>query len=514
MRNRKFGFAICLYWISLGIFPAFGKDNRYVEVLLSSDNTIYEQGLFSLQSLIDTEIKVSYLDIISSESGDLAGYFRELESSKVSLVIAVGTAAAKAAKENLKSTPLIFSMVNFPKSLGLNSSNSCGVSMDVPVGEFFQTLKDLSPTSKNVYAFYSTHEGEYAATEGDYSDIKHKLNYQKMKLSGQSDLAVTLEGLKGKLDAIYMVNDPLYNKTKFDILSNFCKKNGIVLMTSYPTLVKVGATFSVSPDYGKIGVLTAQMANRILAKESTCETERIILPDLFSFFLNESYAKESNLKIPDSLIERSKLSRLFHAGVNLFHEGKYKSATMAFQKILRKDPKNHSASAYLQIILEKQSGSKIKELMDTADKNYLDGKYLVAREYYQKVLSLNPQNLTAIDKSFACLHMQSEKDRLSGNTLMKSGKTIDAIRMYLTSLRTLPSNSKASSDLSSARISMYSKVGGLLKEGIISYNERNYSKSNKIFEDILLIDPSNKEATEYLRLSMKKGEALKGLRRR
>lgn len=80
-----------------------------------------------------------------------------------------------------------------------------------------------------------------------------------------------------------MVNDPLYSNVEFEQLSEFAKKNNIILMTSFPALVKVGATFGISPDYSKIGVLTGQIANRINMKTSTCGEERVILPDQSSF---------------------------------------------------------------------------------------------------------------------------------------------------------------------------------------------------------------------------------------
>ena len=38
-----------------------------IEVLLSSDNRIYEQGLYGIQSVFDGELKISYLDIITAE---------------------------------------------------------------------------------------------------------------------------------------------------------------------------------------------------------------------------------------------------------------------------------------------------------------------------------------------------------------------------------------------------------------------------------------------------------------
>lgn len=118
--------------------PAATKPSGYVEILLSLDNAIYEQSLYGIQSVIDSEVRITYLNILNEEQGELAKYFRELESSDVPLLIAVGPLAAKTAKENLNKTPIVFTMVNSPKSLGLESGRLCGVSMDVSIQDFFR----------------------------------------------------------------------------------------------------------------------------------------------------------------------------------------------------------------------------------------------------------------------------------------------------------------------------------------------------------------------------------------
>jgi ABC-type uncharacterized transport system substrate-binding protein len=108
--------------------------------------------------------------------------------------------------------------------------------MDISVGEFFQTLKDINPDAKSVYSFYSSPEGEHSASEGEYNDLKYKLYYHKIKVNTQNDFDSYLEEIKGKADAFYMVNDPLYGKDQFEKLSEFAKNNKIILMTSFTTL--------------------------------------------------------------------------------------------------------------------------------------------------------------------------------------------------------------------------------------------------------------------------------------
>ncbi|WP_167884397.1 ABC transporter substrate binding protein [Leptospira ilyithenensis] len=494
---------------SLFSIPVANKSGGYVEVLLSLDNTIYEQSLYGIQSVIDSEVRITYLNILNEEQGALAKYFRELESSDVPLLIAVGPLAAKTAKENLNKTPIVFTMVNSPKSLGLESGRLCGVSMDVSIQDFFQTLKEINPDARNVYSAYSTEEGGYSATEGEYEDLKNKLLFNAKKTANGAEFSKYLETISEETDGFYMVSDPIYDRKNFEILSAFCKKHRIVLMTPFPSLVKTGATFGISPDYTKIGVLTGSMANRILSGSSHCKKEGVIWSDQTSFYLNEEYANESGLKIPQSIADRAKLTGLLAAGVNLLNDDKLKAAKSVFESILKKDAKNPSAISYLNLIVEKMTGTKTKELMASAKKYFDEGKYSQARTEYQKVLQINPNIIPAREGIQATLLTQSEQERAQANSLFRNDRPYDAIKMALASIRTLPSNLKAVSDLAGFRNNQFSKIPEYFKEGLTEYNKREYELSIKIFEDILLVDPGDKKAIEYLRLSYKKRDALR-----
>lgn len=491
----------------------YSKESTSIEIVLSSDNSIYEQSLYGIQSVIDREVKISYLDIISSESSSLEVYFRDLESSGVPLVIAIGPQAAKAAKEYLLKTPVVFSMLNNPKTLGLGQKNLCGVSMDVPIEEFFQTLNDIDPTIQNVVGFYSNEDSSHIAKEGNYYDIKFKLLYNALQVKPEN-FKEQLNALDESVDAFYMISDPLYNQSRFEELSQFAKKNSIILMTAFPSLVKLGATFGISPDYSKIGVETGLMANRILSKETSCEEERVSLPSQSSFYINEEYAKESNIHLPPEIVERAKTTRLFSAGITLLNENKLKPAKVVFDAILKKDPTNKAAQTYQSLILEKLTGTRTKELLTNAKQFYEEKKYANSRSEYQKVLIINPNNEEAKEGYRVSILAQSEQERIKGNQFQANGKPFDAIREYLASLRTFSTNAKAQSDLQNLRRIESDKISGYLNTGIHEYNERNYDKSIAIFEDILLIDPNEKSAKEYLRLSYKKKEAIEILKKK
>ena len=497
----------------LFLIPGILYSNTYssVEVILSSDNSIYEQSLYGIQSVIEREVNIRYLDIISSENISLENYFQDLENSGVPLVITIGPQATRVAKENLNKTPIVFSMVNNPKTLGLDQKNLCGVSMDVSSEEFFQTLNNINPEIRRVVGFYSNEDSRFSAEEGAYMDLRYKLIYTPYLIK-PGDFESRLQELKGSMDAFYMVSDPLYNQSRFEILSRFSKENGIILMTTFPTLVRIGATFAISPEYSKIGVETGLMANRILSGNSNCAMERVLIPSQSAFYINEEYARESGIQLPEQILERARLTKLFSAGVVLLNEEKLNSEWKFFESILRRDPDNKAAQTYLSLAIERMTGTRTKELLANAAKYFESQQYAQARSEYQKVLTINPNNETAKEGFRKATLAQSEQERLRGNFFAKSGKPFEAIKLYLNSLRTLSTNQKASSDLALIRRQESEKIPEYLKQGISEYNERNYDKSIEIFESILLIDPNEKSAKEYLRLSYKKKEAIEILK--
>lgn len=488
------------------------SETAAVEILLSSDNTIYEQVLYGLRTILEQKIHVSYLDIITAENQDVKTYFEKMENSNIQVLVAVGPAAAKIARKNLTKIPLVFSMVNSPKSLDLSAGNICGVSMDISIAEFFKTLNDISPKIRKVHSLYSIREGELLAGEGNYNDLKYHLLYSMSKVEKVEEFSSQLQKLRGKIDAFYMVNDPLYNKTRFEKLSKFCKENGIVLMTSFPTLVKLGATFAISPDYSKIGVLTGEMVARILRKEKSCNEEGVILPDKSSLYINDEYARASGIQLPDTVKERARLTRLFTAGVNLMNDGKLKSSRIVFEAILKKDPENASAQSYLDLIIERLTRSKTDELMASADKYFAAKNFNSAASQYKKVTQINPNITRAKEMYKESILGLSEQQRARANAYIRQGLPFEAIKTYQASLATLSTNNRASAELSSLRANERRKIPIYLDNGINEYDKRNYETAIPIFENILLVDPSNKQATEYLRLSRKKYEAIQVLK--
>jgi putative ABC transport system substrate-binding protein len=484
-----------------------------IQILLSSGSDIYLEGLGGIQSVLNQKSEVLYLDAFEDSNLNLAEYFQKVEESSPDLYITVGSKATKIASKYLKKTPIIFSLVSMPLPSGLERGNTCGFSMDVSVSSYFKALKEISPKLKYVVAFYSAPQGRYLAGEGLYFRYKYNLFYKIIEINQETTLPETLNNYKGKVDAIYMVPDVIYNSENFNFLSKFCRKKGIILMTNFQSLIKSGATFGYSPSYARLGVRTGELANKILNKETSCHDEGIKFPNYLTFLLNEKYAEQSGISLPESVRERAKETKKINIGIILFNKGNLQLARAIFQELVDKNPNNKVASAYLNLIIEKSTINETKHLFKEAADNLQKQNYINAAKLYRQILKINENSISAQQGLSKSIFLQSEKIRIKAVNLQKLNKSIRAIKAYIKSLKILPSNSKSQQGLKNLRSTQRKKIPQMLKKGIHLYRQRNYTAAIYSFQNILTIQPNQKEGIEYLRLSKKKKIAIDNLKK-
>ncbi|HNL69734.1 MAG TPA: peptide ABC transporter substrate-binding protein, partial [Leptospiraceae bacterium] len=127
---------------------------------------------------------------------------------------------------------------------------------------------------------------------------------------------------------------------------------------------------------------------------------------------------------------------------------------------------------------------------------------------YRRVLSINPnvpQARLGLDQS---LQGQSDQERERAQALEAQGRPFDAIRTYMQALQTLPGNQNAIQGLAALRARQAPQMQELVRHGVQAYDARDYGEAISIFDNVLLVIPGQKEATEYLRLAQKKRAAL------
>ena len=482
-----------------------------VLVVLSSDSSIYEEGLAGLRSASRATLTIAYLNVLEAEETEARPFLERADSAGYRLVVAIGAEAAQQVYTYVKRTPVVFSMLSVPRALPVPLQSLCGVSMRIPMEEYFRVLKEIAPQAKRVHSFYSTPAGDYLTGEGEYADLRHGLVYSHERIE-PGRFGERLNALKGNADAFYVAADPLYDRRRFEELSAFARKNGLILFSGFRSLVFAGATFGIAPDYYRIGSLTGQMVARIIAKESNCAKEGIVLPDrsAYFFYLNWKFSRESGVRIPAAIRERARNIRLLRAGIEFFNEGKLKSARAIFDHLLEKDPGNAAALYYRARVAARLNGSAIDELLAEARRHMEAGLLSEAGRAFARVLDIQPRHAAAVQGLIRVSRLQQEQ----AEAAYRSGRLYVALTLLEAAVRSHNENEEAVSRLREIRVRESYRVSDLIATGRAMYTQRNYPGAIRVLSDALLLSPGNKTATEYLRLSHRKGAAMERLRQK
>ena len=140
--------------------------------------------------------------------------------------------------------------------------------MNPPKDLAMSHLQLFIPEAKNVVFFSSSKSnkevGEYIKIAEDFgiSPIHYITN-------DTASLRKTLKNLPEKVDAIWLSSDPeLITPENFYHINNAAILQGIPLVTTSTYLAQAGAFLSVSSDYESVGILAAEVTQRLLAGET------------------------------------------------------------------------------------------------------------------------------------------------------------------------------------------------------------------------------------------------------
>lgn len=482
-------------------------EEESIEILLSSNNSIYLTTLQSIQSSSKRKLNLHFTSGMNEV--ELKDFFSSIEKRNIPFLITLGPQASLLAKDNLVNVPILYSLINSPRSLGFNyKSNACGIHIDVPIQEFFRALKDIKPSISHVAAIYSNNTGEQLINEADYNDSLYGILFQKIKVENKTDFSEKLIPLKGKIEAFYIVPDAIYTQENFEIISKFAKENKIILMTQIPFIVNVGTTFSITPYYARVGTLIGDLATEIISGKTKCKNGYANAVKEFSLSLNKTYAEESEISLPYNILKRADNSRLLIEGINFFEKGNLEVSSLVMEKILKDDPTNYTAFYYKNTINQRVNGDKIQDYFIKARDARNSKNYKRERDYLNQILTLQPENENAKQGIQESLLLESESERAEGERLENSNQIFVAIQKYLNSVKLLDSNTKAKADLTRLRQKELKNVPIYIQKGKSLYEARKYSDSEEMFQNILLVEPENKNAKEYLRLSKEKRLAM------
>ena len=235
---------------------------KKVAIVLSRSLSAYATAVKGFQASADSlEYRVLNME------GDMEKgrrIMRRLRPGKTSLVVAVGSEAAFAAKTLNRSIPLICTMVlNPPDNL---KRQAAGIIIKPGIDAQLIRIKKLLPAKNRIGVIYDPRYSNKSVKAARQHIDRYALTLLPIAIEKQEDIPqVLLKLTKDQVDIIWMVLDKtLARPAAFDLLLQHSFKEKLPLFGLSPRHVKAGALAAFYVDFRDVGKQTAQLAGKLL----------------------------------------------------------------------------------------------------------------------------------------------------------------------------------------------------------------------------------------------------------
>ncbi|HVR71019.1 MAG TPA: ABC transporter substrate binding protein [Vicinamibacteria bacterium] len=193
---------------------------------------------------------------------------------RAAVLVALGSAAAEAARAGLPDMPLVFCMVPDPAGSGLvpaPAPHVSGVAFEVPVRNQLAALRLVNPRAVRIGVLYSpAHTARYAE-EAEQAAAVLRLVVTTRAVESTGEVPAALRALlagASAVDALWLPPDPvlLAAETRRHLFAEMLGAGKAVYSHS-PDLLEEGALASHGPDLASIGQEVAALVDRLAAGE-------------------------------------------------------------------------------------------------------------------------------------------------------------------------------------------------------------------------------------------------------
>ena len=292
--------------------PTIGYLGPLTQSAMSSWTSAFVQRLRELGWIDGRTVAIQYR-WADGKSEHLADIAAEFVRQKVTVIVTGGTAAVAAAKQATSVIPIVFGTAGDPVRLGLVTSlarpggNITGLSnqsADLP-GKRLELLRGIAPNLRRVAVMANVGARIGMLEMGEVRDAGRKLGLDVVTLEVQrtEDIAPALASVKGKVDALYVVTDPLLNTSRVNI-NTMANADRLPTMHGEKTYVEAGGLMSYGPNFPDLFRRAAEQVDKILrgAKPGDIPVEQ---PTKFDLAINLTTAKALGLTVPPSLLAQA-----------------------------------------------------------------------------------------------------------------------------------------------------------------------------------------------------------------
>lgn len=292
---------LCLIFCSTWRFT-HAAERANISVIFSSDLMPYKQTLKGLKKLFvekGIQLKISKYNL-QREKPDLI--IHQIFQEKPDIVYTVGTKASMLAKERIKETPIVFSMVLQAETF--INSNIAGISLNIPVEMKLENIRRILPSVKRIGVIYSS---KFTKLYDKVSTVSREMGFELVAkhINSKSGFSEALKDISSQIDCFLLIPDiELYIPQSIShlILEGLHNNFSVIGLSSFHT--KAGALISFEGDYYDMGKQAGEIALKILEGKQSTHTQSV-MPRKTNFSLNLLIAERLDMKIPSKRIKEA-----------------------------------------------------------------------------------------------------------------------------------------------------------------------------------------------------------------
>lgn len=238
---------------------------------------------------------------------------KKFVTEDVSLIFALGTAAAQAAVKETKTIPVVFGAITDPvesklaESLSKPGGNKTGTSDRWPYERQVALIKKLVPTAKKVGIVLNPGESNTVASMQHIRPAlaKEGLEGIEAPVSNTAEVLTAASTLVGRCDALLVPAD----NTVIAAMASMVKvanENRIPLFVGDIRSVETGALATYGNDYYSIGKKSAEIAVKVLRENVQPGSIPVGLGTDVDLVINLKAAEKQGVSVPESLLSQAK----------------------------------------------------------------------------------------------------------------------------------------------------------------------------------------------------------------
>jgi putative ABC transport system substrate-binding protein len=269
----------------------------------------FVQRLRELGWIEDRTIAIEYR-WAEGRNEHLAEIATELVRRKVDVIVTSATPPTVAAKQATSVIPIVFASVGDPVGAGVVASlarpggNVTGLSLQQPdaAGKRLELLAEIIPGLRRLAIMTNSGTPSAVLDMGEAEAAARTLGLELVtsEIRRSEDIAPAFDALKGRVQALYVCNDPLAgtNRVRINTLASAARLPTMFMAREF---VEAGGLMSYGASFQDLYRRTAGLVDKILrgAKPADIPVEQ---PTKFDLVVNLTTAKALGLTVSDKLL--------------------------------------------------------------------------------------------------------------------------------------------------------------------------------------------------------------------